>query len=651
MEFSFNEDLEAMRELARDFTEEKIAPNADQWDKDHHFPIEVVHQMGELGFFGCPIPEEYGGSNLGFLAHTVATEEISRVSGSIRAAFNMQTMGTSREIFQFGTDEQKEKFIPKLVRAEHLGCIGITEPNAGSDVANMKTRAVKKADRYILTGSKTWITFAQVADIGVIYAYTDPSKQHKGISAFIVDMHSPGITVGPTAVKMGWHACPTGEIYFDEVEVPEENLLGGEEGKGFQYAMSGLNNTRLTAAAGAVGVSRGLIDEAVTYAKEREQFGRPIGTFTMVQEELARSLTRALLPRRRSDAEELYRGGTDDLAACDLNLACRQNWYSRNIDQLWQAVEQCEQSVERDPEFALAWSGLADAIDALAFRDVRAEDLVPRAMAAAQRAVLLDPELGEGWASWGTLASEMERDWATAELALRRAIERKPSNAYARAMLGDMLRNQGRVKEAIEQQRAALRLDPLSPVIHGVLAISLTAAREYEEARSLFERTLAAGGDQAAARQFLLLSGPLFGLTGAEMAGHAVELSRMMGARDPESAQVLGHAFAATAGGTGRTDGRLIEDAGQEAEVLIADSVFNARQSAVIYTRLGDVNAALQWLERAAAANDLSLGMASTDPSLDPLREDPRMQRLMDELHLPNGYDPSKDDYKPEGSR
>ena len=400
-----------------------------------------------------------------------------------------------------------------------------------------------------------------------------------------------------------------------------------------------------------VRITAQLIDAETGYHLWSEEFDRDITDIFQVQEELARSITRALLPRLRSDAEELYRGGTDDLAAWDLYLACRQNWYSRNIDQLWQAVEQCEQSVERDPEFALAWSGLADAIDALAFRDVRAEDLVPRAMAAAQRAVLLDPELGEGWASWGTLASEMERDWATAELALRRAIERKPSNAYARAMLGDMLRNQGRVKEAIEQQRAALRLDPLSPVIHGVLAISLTAAREYEEARSLFERTLAAGGDQAAARQFLLLSGPLFGLTGAEMAGHAVELSRMMGARDPESAQVLGHAFAATAGGTGRTDGRLIEDAGQEAEVLIADSVFNARQSAVIYTRLGDVNAALQWLERAAAANDLSLGMASTDPSLDPLREDPRMQRLMDELHLPNGYDPSKDDYKPEGSR
>ena len=290
MDFEFSEEIVALRDMARKFAQNEILPRVAEDEKDHRFQRDIITKMGELGFFGCPIPEEYGGSNLGFLAHTVATEEISRVSGSIRAAFNMQTMGTAREIFQFGTDEQKHEFIPRLVSAEYLGCIGITEPNAGSDVANMKTRAVKKADRYILTGSKTWITFAQVADIGLIYAYTDPSKQHKGISAFIVDMHSTGITVGPTAVKMGWHACPTGELFFDEVEVPEANLLGREEGKGFQYAMSGLNNTRLTAAAGAVGVSRGLIDEAVKYAKEREQFGRPIGKFQMVQEELARMI-------------------------------------------------------------------------------------------------------------------------------------------------------------------------------------------------------------------------------------------------------------------------------------------------------------------------------------------------------------------------
>jgi len=246
--------------------------------------------MGELGFFGCPIPEEYGGSDLGFLAHTVVTEEISKVSGSLRAAFNMQTMGVAREIFQFGTEEQKKKYIPKLVSAQHLGCIGITEPNAGSDVGGIKTKAVKKGNRYVLSGSKNWITYAQVADIGLIYAYTDSSKKYRGMSAFIVDIRSKGVSVGPTAEKLGWRSCPTGEIFFDDVEVAEENLLGMEEGKGFECVMASLNNTRLTAAAGAVGVSQALIDEAVKYANEREQFGKPIGKFQMVQEELARMI-------------------------------------------------------------------------------------------------------------------------------------------------------------------------------------------------------------------------------------------------------------------------------------------------------------------------------------------------------------------------
>ncbi|MBI4767379.1 MAG: acyl-CoA dehydrogenase family protein, partial [Deltaproteobacteria bacterium] len=255
---------------------------------------------------GCPLPEEYGGSDLGFFAHTVVTEEIARVSGSIRAAFNMQAMGTAWEIFQFGTEVQKNKYIPRLVSAETMGCIGITEPNAGSDVGGIKTRAVKKGNTCILTGSKNWITYAQVADVGIIYAYTDPSRKYKGLSALIVEMKSKGVSTGPMAEKMGLKACPTGEIYFDEVEVPAENLLGGIEGKGFEYVMAGLDNTRLTAAAGAVGVSQGLIDESVKYAQEREQFGNPVGKFQMVQEELARMIveTEAARMMTYSSAQE-----------------------------------------------------------------------------------------------------------------------------------------------------------------------------------------------------------------------------------------------------------------------------------------------------------------------------------------------------------
>lgn len=290
MDFTFDPEILALKEMAAKFARKEIAPRVAEDELSHRFQKEIIHKMGELGFFGCPIPEHYGGSDLGFLAHVVVTEEISKTSGSIRAAFNMQTMATAREILQFGTEEQRRKYIAKLVSAEYLGCVGITEPNAGSDVGSMKTRAVKTGDRYILTGSKNWITYAQVADFGIMYAYTNPSKKYKGMSGFIVDMHSPGIRTGPTALKMGWNACPTGEIFFDDVEVPEENLLGGEEEKGFECAMSGLNNTRLTAAAGAVGVSQGLIDEAVKYARQREQFGQPVGKFQMVQEELARMI-------------------------------------------------------------------------------------------------------------------------------------------------------------------------------------------------------------------------------------------------------------------------------------------------------------------------------------------------------------------------
>jgi glutaryl-CoA dehydrogenase (non-decarboxylating) len=289
MDFELSEEIKAIQDTARKFAQKEILPRMADDDKNHVFQGDLVKTMGELGFFGCPIPEAYGGSNLGFLAHTVVTEEIAKTGGSLRAAFNMQTMGTAREIFQFGTEEQKKKYVPKLISAEYLGCIGITEPNAGTDVAAMRTKAIKKGDKYILNGSKTWITYAQVADVGIIYAYTDASKKHKGMSAFIVDMHSDGISIGSTADKLGWHACPTGEIFFDEVQVPLGNLLG-EEGRGFEYAMGGLDNTRLTAAAGALGMSQGLIDESLKYANQREQFGRPIGKFQMVQEELGRMI-------------------------------------------------------------------------------------------------------------------------------------------------------------------------------------------------------------------------------------------------------------------------------------------------------------------------------------------------------------------------
>jgi glutaryl-CoA dehydrogenase (non-decarboxylating) len=289
MGFELSEEIKAIRDMSSKFAQKEILHRVAQDEKNHQFQRDLVSRMGELGLLGCPISEEYGGSGLGFLAHAVITEEISKVSGSLRAAFNMQTMGTAREIYQYGNEDQKREYIPKLVSGECLGCIGITEPNAGSDVGAIRTKAIRDGDFYVLNGGKNWITYAQVADIGIIYAYTDTTLKYKGLSAFILEMDLSGITTVPTAEKLGWHACPTGEIVLEDVRVPKENLLG-EEGKGFSYCMGSLDNTRLTAAAGAVGVSQALIDESISYSKEREQFNRAIGEFQMVQEELARMI-------------------------------------------------------------------------------------------------------------------------------------------------------------------------------------------------------------------------------------------------------------------------------------------------------------------------------------------------------------------------
>ncbi len=394
-----------------------------------------------------------------------------------------------------------------------------------------------------------------------------------------------------------------------------------------------------------VRITAQLIDAETGFHLWSHEYDRDITDIFLVQEELARSIVRAMLPRLGGDAEDLYRGGTSDVEAYDLYLAGRDKWYTRDVQLMWEAVDEFEAAVARDPEFALGWSGLADVIDAIAYRDVRGQPLVPRAKMAAQRAVQLDPNLAEGWASWGTLASEADRDWATAEIALKRAIALKPSYAYARAMAGDVLRYQGRMREAIEQHRLALALDPLSPVINGVLSISLAAARQFDEARSQVELTLATGGDPEYAHSALFLWGSQMGLTGEEIASHGVILARSLGASDPQLAAVIGHALASDG-----TDEELLSDALAAAAVLAADSVFPIRQLAALYTGLGDHETALKWIERADPENDLSLGFLAFDPALDPLRDDPRMQALMDELGLPNGYDPEADTYEPDTS-
>jgi glutaryl-CoA dehydrogenase (non-decarboxylating) len=282
-----SEELIMLRDTVRKFADKEIAPHVEKDENEHRWQRDLVDKMAELGLFGCPVPEEYGGNAMGYLAHAIVTEEIGRVSGSLRVAFNMQTMGTAMSILKWGSEELKRKYVPALVSAEMIGCFGITEPDAGSDTASMSTTAVRDGDHYILNGRKMWITWAQVADMSVIFAMTNKAAKHKGMSVFVVDMNSPGVKTVPIKDKLGLWACPTGEIILEDVGVPAGNRLG-EEGRGFEYLMKELISTRLSAAAGAVGTCQAALDEAVKYANQRIQFGRPIAEFQMVQETIAR---------------------------------------------------------------------------------------------------------------------------------------------------------------------------------------------------------------------------------------------------------------------------------------------------------------------------------------------------------------------------
>ncbi|AEG14407.1 Butyryl-CoA dehydrogenase [Desulfofundulus kuznetsovii DSM 6115] len=286
MNFDLPEELQDIKKLARDFAEKEVLPTVDADDKAHRFRRDLVKKMGELGFLGFVIPEEYGGNGLGYLALAIVCEEIGRVSSSLRVVFPANILGPGLAIWRYGNEELKRKYLPGLTSGELLGCFALTEPNAGSDLASMKTRATLNGDYYVLNGSKMWISLSPIADIALVYAYTDPTRRVKGMSAFIVDMKSDGITVEPIKEKLGLWSSPTGIITFENCKVPKENLLG-EEGQGFVICMQQLDNTRLASAAGAVGIAQACLDAAIQYATTREQFGQQIGRFQMVQDWVA----------------------------------------------------------------------------------------------------------------------------------------------------------------------------------------------------------------------------------------------------------------------------------------------------------------------------------------------------------------------------
>jgi glutaryl-CoA dehydrogenase (non-decarboxylating) len=272
--------------MAKSFAEKKIAPTMEEDEKEHRFRREIVKEMGRQGFFGCIAPEKFGGNESGYLAASVMTEEIARISPSWGLPFNLQMNSIQSVLLNFGTEEQRKRWIPKLINADLLGCFAITEANTGSDVASMKSTAVDTEGGFVLNGTKMWISGVPVSDLGIVYAYTDKAAKHRGMSAFIVDMHSPGVTQKAIESKLGLFCAPTGEIIFEDVKLPKDSLVG-QKGDGFKICMAMLDNTRLSSASRAIGVARACREHSVKYANEREQFGQPIANFQMIQEQIA----------------------------------------------------------------------------------------------------------------------------------------------------------------------------------------------------------------------------------------------------------------------------------------------------------------------------------------------------------------------------
>ncbi|MEK4201817.1 acyl-CoA dehydrogenase [Cytobacillus sp. FSL K6-0265] len=276
MHLKFTEEQEMMRKMVRDFAQAEIAPFVERMEAGE-FPREVLRKMGELGLMGIPIPEKYGGSGMDFMSYIIAINEISKVSATVGVILSVHTSVGTNPIVYFGTETQKQKYVPKLASGEYLGAFCLTEPSAGSDAGSLKSKAVKKGDQYIINGSKVFITNGGEADVYIVFASTDPALGTKGISAFIVDKDTPGLVIGKDEHKMGLHGSRTLQLSFEDMAVPAENLLG-EEGEGFKIAMSNLDVGRIGIAAQALGISEASLEAATRYAKERVQFGKPIAT-------------------------------------------------------------------------------------------------------------------------------------------------------------------------------------------------------------------------------------------------------------------------------------------------------------------------------------------------------------------------------------
>jgi glutaryl-CoA dehydrogenase (non-decarboxylating) len=286
VDFELTDEQRLIQETVRAFVDERVLPVAVQNDIDHRLDLELIEGLGELGILGIVVPEEYGGAGLDFVAEALACEEIERGEAAFRTLVSVHVGLNSLALLRYGSEEQKQRWLAPQARGEKLACFGLTEPGAGSDVASMRSTARRESDVYVLNGQKNWISYASVADHALVFAKTDPAGSHKGISAFVLEKGMKGFSARDQEHKLGIWAGSTGELFFENVEVPAENLLG-EEGQGFEIAMYGLDQGRFTVAAGACGVVRACLERSVEYARERKTFGEEIGRYQFVQDMIA----------------------------------------------------------------------------------------------------------------------------------------------------------------------------------------------------------------------------------------------------------------------------------------------------------------------------------------------------------------------------
>jgi isovaleryl-CoA dehydrogenase len=357
MFFDLGEDVNALREMVHRWAQDRVKPMAAEIDKSNNFPSELWREMGDLGLLGVTVDEAYGGAGMSYLAHTIAVEEIARASASVSLSYGAHSNLCVNQIKLNGTEEQKAKFLPKLISGEHVGALAMSEAGAGSDVVSMSLRAEKRNDHYRLTGSKYWITNGPDATTLVVYAKTDPDAGSKGITAFLIDKDMKGFSTSVHFDKLGMRGSNTAELVFDDVEVPFENVLG-EEGKGVRVLMSGLDYERVVLAGIGTGIMAACLDEIMPYLSQRKQFGEPIGNFQLMQGKVADMYT--AMNSARAYVYEVAK-------ACDRGTVTRQDAAACVLYASEEAMKQAHQAVQ-----AMGGAGfMSDSAVARLFRDAK----------------------------------------------------------------------------------------------------------------------------------------------------------------------------------------------------------------------------------------------------------------------------------------